>query len=218
MRAIRRALLPATVVIFLLLPLRVHAEPIVVTSGFLTSTGLSGVGHFDLVGAGFRVAGTTDIGLVSPSMCFPCSPGDVVDLSVDLSGRLDLDGQALIDGASAGSLFDGGFFFDAGSITIPANPEDFSVVRPFTFSGTLQGLDETGQHTIFTRALSGRGTMGVAFRAIPVFEGVEGVDFVSILFDFESADPVPEPFTLMLVGSGLGGIALRVRMRRTRNG
>jgi hypothetical protein len=52
------------------------------------------------------------------------------------------------------------------------------------------------------------------FRLNPVVDDVRAFDFVSIRYDFAAAEPVPEPFTLLLVGSGLGGIALRTRRAR----
>ena len=214
MTRVRHAFVCAAMLTLWLLPARALAEPIVITTGFLTSTGLSNVGHFDLTGAGFRVVGSTDIGLVRPADCFPCSPGDVVELSAIFSGGLDLDGPITIDGSPFTNPAHANFLFTAGSIVMPGDPLDFSVNLPFTFSGNLIGLDETGQHNLFTRALTGSGMLTASFRSIPVFEDVVGFDFVSIRYDFAAADPVPEPFTLLLVGTGLGGIAMRVRSVR----
>jgi hypothetical protein len=209
-------LLASIILTLAFLPARADAEPIVISGGFLTSTGPSNTGRFDFVGAGFSVAGITDMGLVRPAMCFPCNAGETVDLSSLLTGGLELDGPMIIDGSSVSNPADATFDFKAPSIVMPGNPVDFSVTRAFTFSGTLFGLDETGQHTVFTRALSGRGTLTASFRAIPVIEDVRAFDFTSVRYEFESTDPVPEPFTMLLVGTGLGGIALRVRqLRRT---
>ena len=215
MTRVRRALVCVAILIWLL-PASAQAEPIVIATGFLTSTGLSNTGHFDLTGMGFRVMGSTDIGFVRPSECFPCSPGDVVKLSAIFSGGLDLDGPITLDGAAFTNPADANFVFTAGSIVMPGDPQDFSVTLPFTFSGNLIGLDETGQHNLFTRPLAGRGMLTANFKSIPVFEDVRGFDFVSIRYEFAASDPVPEPFTLLLVGTGLGGIAMRVRsVRRT---
>ena len=140
MRPNRRTLLAAAVLTSLFVPARAHAEPIVISGGFLTSTGLSSVGRFDLTGAGFRVAGSTDIGFVSPAQCFPCDAGESVNLSALFSGGLDLDDAITIDGSLFSNPADAVLQFVAPSIVMPGEPLDFSVTRPFTFSGTLFGL------------------------------------------------------------------------------
>ena len=214
MRPIRRAVLASVVLTLLFLPARAHAEPIVISGGFLTSTGLSNVGQFQMTGAGFSVIGSTDIGFVTPAQCFPCDSGESVNLSALFSGGLDLDGAITIDGSLFSNPADAVLQFVAPSIVMPGDPLDFTVTRPFTFSGSLIGLDETGQHNVFTRALTGRGTLTANFRSIPVFEDVRAFDFVSIRYDFEAADPVPEPCTMLLVGTGLGIAARLRRLRR----
>ena len=213
MGPIRRAAVAAAVLTLLFVPAGAHAEPIVISGGFLSSTGLNNVGHFQFTGAGFNVIGSTDIGFVSPAQCFPCDAGETVSLSAFFSGGLDLDDVITVDGSLFSNPADAVLQFVAPSIVMPGDPLDFTVTRPFMFSGSLIGLDETGQHNVFTRALTGRGTLTASFRSIPVFEDVRAFDFVSIRYDFEAADPVPEPCTLLLVGTGLG-IAARVRKMR----
>ena len=214
MTSIRRTLLASAVLTLSLVPALAQAEPIAITGGILTSTGLGNVGVFQLTGTGFRVIGSTDIGFVSPAQCFPCDAGTSVTLSALFTGGLDLDDAITIDGSLFSNPADAVLQFVAPSIVMPSDPLDFTVTRSFMFSGSLIGLDETGQHNVFTRALTGRGTLTASFRSIPVVEDVRAFDFVSIRYDLEATDPVPEPCTLLLVGTGLGGIAARVRRHR----
>ena len=215
MKLLSRRFIFAVAVVLFGFNARAQAEPIVITGGFLTSTGSGNVGEFVFIGAGFRMAGNTDMGFVSPAQCTPCVPGEAVNLSSLLSGGLELDGAITIDGSSFSNPADAHLVFTAPSIVMPGVPQDFTVTRPFTFSGNLLGLDELGEHTVFTRALTGGGTLTASFRSIPVFEDVRAFDFVSITYDFTAADPVPEPCTLLLVGSGLGGLLFRRRKLRS---
>jgi hypothetical protein len=135
MRPVRRALLHVALLTLLFLPARAYSETIQITGGFLTSTGSSNFGTFDLSGVGFRIVGSTDMGFVSPSECFPCMPGDLVALSANLSGGLDLDGPITIDGLPFSNPADANFLFTGPSIAMPSDPRDFTVTRAFTFSG-----------------------------------------------------------------------------------
>jgi hypothetical protein len=190
-------------------PARAHADSVVITSGFLTSAGSTNFGTFELSGAGLAVAGNTDLGVVEPWICSPCSVGDVVPMSAFFSDRMELS-AITIDGSPFEGPVTGLFEFTAPSIVMPAELRNFSVQRSFTFSGSLTGWDELLHNTLFRRVLSGQGEVTANFA---VFPGNDVFDFVNIRYDFAEPAPIPEPATLLLVGSSLG-LAFRCRTRR----
>lgn len=75
-------------------------------------------------------------------------------------------------------------------------------------------LDE--HEKLFERAMIGQGLLTAHFAYNPNFDDPTPFRFVSIQYDFTDPAPIPEPATLLLVGSGVAGIAMRCCRRRLR--
>ena len=87
---------------------------------------------------------------------------------------------------------------------------------PFTFAGVMNGFLEhpltrpSDALPIFTVELGGSGRASARFFGLVDDNGarVYSVFPDSIRYDFTTSEPVPEPWTLLLVGGALGGLIL----------
>ena len=118
-------------------------------------------------------------------------------------------GQAIEDnffsGAGRAYHIAGDFAFIGGSAALTPGEFDVWIGRaPISFIGTLSGFDIHTGALLFRHTLHGSGTGRVTFAPHnPAF------------FEYAySLDPVPEPTTVLLFGSGLGWLAMRARRAR----
>lgn len=220
MRSSSRSMTRALLLALVLLPLRASADPVQITSGFLTSTGAFGSADFELVGEGFNVTGTAEPGVVFPALtCFPCTVGDPIDLRSQFLGTIG-SGSGTVDGTSYTSFtVADSMVFNAPTISAPTTGGAFTVTRPFTFDSTFVGIlniNTPDEENAFTKTLMGQGTVTASFFSIPNPDGSPLFNFDSVRYEFNAAtpgpDPIPEPTTLLLFGSGLAA-ALRYRKK-----
>ena len=222
MTKLRQAMGTALAIVCLAVPAR--AEPIQITAGSLGWVGPVGGVSIGLAGGTFVFIGGASIsgGIFTPwILCnggLACTPGTTVDLRSFWSGG-DLPGTAAYQGVTYPGV--GGPNSPnqltaewTGGLDIPAGFTGGLLTAPFGFSGQFKYAPNLMQ---LPQALdlSGSGLASLTFAEYP---GDPGSFFLtSVHYDFaetDSAGAVPEPMSMILVGTGLAGLAA---LRRRRN-
>lgn len=201
---------------------RANADPVTITSGFLLTEGWGVVSRPSTVSGtdGFRMTTTLAVGpgsgRIDALFCFGeigCAPGTRLNVGVYLDAfdgglidtRLTLNGREYdVDGVDTSLVLrPDGFFtvpeFDGAGMVV--------VTAPFTLTGFFSDHILIQQTPIIGRGMASI-TLTHPDRASPGWVGS------SVRYDFVSADPVPEPASMLLFGSGIAALAAVRRRRR----
>ena len=221
------ALFPALLFLGLFLfPSQARADAVVIDSGYLRIADGS-TPSYAFAGQGLAVSnsrGGSDFGSVSARRCQPCFSGDTISLNSGWAGELGLGlGAATVNGTAYPVMYYTGRINFAGSAVMPfvdTSADTISLDFAFTFSGQMNGylnnpiIGNQGP-PIFSTMLSGQGIATLQFYTFLNPNGIRQFSWFGTTYNFQPA-PTPEPTTLLLLGTGLAGLAARARKRRAR--
>ncbi len=205
------------VLIVVFAPTPTRADPIVVTSGTITVSGLAGGPHFNLSGNNFTATslGGDTGNFQLQSACAPCVAGQMLGVGGSFIGaQVGGGGTATINGMSFSGLgWSGNIGLGGNSFVVPNVMTNVTITVPFTFTATLNGCQGSClvNPVIFTVSLVGSGTA----TALLNFSGTDSMGrpifvFSTATFQFEE---VPEPASLLLFGSGVALLTAKLRRR-----
>ena len=141
-----------------------------------------------------------------------CALGESLDVSFATPGETAMGvGDATIGGISYEDVsIRGSLDFDVTPISLTDDiAEGFNAMRsPFVFSALIRGLSNGSE--LFSVSLTGSGRIYTPlYREGSLFFGEDG----KVVYEFEDVAATPEPASILLIVSGIGGILARQRRR-----
>ena len=219
MNAVYRILAVVALTFTVALPAR--AETILLTSGAFNWISGGGPASVTMAGTTFSFIGTAAApvgGVFSPWLqCSvpECTAGTTVDLFTRFVGA-DISGTATYNGVTyspVGSVVANASLDTrwSGSLLIPSGFSGGTLSSPFQFAGEFFFQDSPTTGGVVD--LLGGGQASLSFTPYPSQPGAFAL--TAVRYEFDAASTVPEPTSMILIGSGLAGLAaLRGRRQR----